>query len=95
MIEQIRISVIVPVYNVENYLETCVESIALQRDRLAEILLVDDGSTDGSSRICDELVRKYEGIRVIHKENGGLSSARNAGREEAKGTYVLFVDSED
>lgn len=95
MIEQIRISVIVPVYNVENYLETCVESIVMQEDRFTEILLVDDGSTDGSSRICDELARKYKCIRVTHKKNGGLSSARNAGLEEAKGTYILFVDSDD
>lgn len=90
-----EISIIVPVYNVENYLKKCVESILSQTFTDFELLLVDDGSTDSSGEMCDELKRLDERIKVIHKENGGLSSARNAGIDVAKGKYLTFVDSDD
>lgn len=89
------ISVIVPVYNVVPYLSKCVESICFQSYRITEIILVDDGSTDGSGAICDKWARKDSRIKVIHKENGGLSDARNAGIEAASGSYFMFVDSDD
>lgn len=89
------VSVIVPVYNVEPYLKKCVRSICGQTYTYMEIILVDDGSTDGSGRMCDRFGAEDSRIRVIHKENGGLSSARNAGLDSAKGTYVYFVDSDD
>ena len=79
------ISVIVPVYNTEEYLVRCVESIQKQTYRNLEIILVDDGSTDESGMLCDELAQKDERIRVIHKENGGSSSARNEGIKAANG----------
>lgn len=90
-----KVSVIVPVYNVEQYLSACVESVLQQTYPDFELLLVDDGSTDGSSLLCDELACSDERIRVFHKENGGQGSARNFGLEHAKGTYVLFLDSDD
>lgn len=90
-----KISIIVPVYNVEKYLERCVESLLLQSYKNIEIILVDDGSTDQCSKICESFVEKNSHIRVIHKENGGLSSARLAGVQVAKGEYILFVDSDD
>lgn len=89
------ISVIVPVYNVENYLCKCVDSIINQTYNNLEIILVDDGSTDGSASICDEYVLKDSRVKVIHKENGGVSSARNIGIAEASGEYICFVDSDD
>lgn len=89
------ISVIVPVYKVESYLRKCVESIQAQTYRNLEIILVDDGSPDACGAICDELAAQDSRIRVIHKENGGLSSARNAGLEIARGEYIGFVDSDD
>lgn len=89
------ISVIVPVYNVEKYLNRCVDSILMQTYRNMEIILVDDGATDSSGVICDEYAQKDSRIRVIHKENGGLSDARNAGIEAAKGQYFCFIDSDD
>ncbi len=89
------ISVIVPVYNVEGYLRRCVDSILAQTYENLEILLVDDGATDSSGAICDEYASKDPRVRVIHKENGGLSSARNAGIDEARGDYLAFVDSDD
>lgn len=89
------ISVIVPVYNVETYLRKCIDSILSQSMADIEILLVDDGSTDSSGRICDEYAQKDNRIRVIHKDNGGLSDARNAGIEAAKGAWIGFVDSDD
>jgi len=89
------ISVIVPVYNVQQYLRQCVDSIIGQTYSDLEIILVDDGSTDGSGRICDEYARQDARVSVIHKENGGLSSARNAGIELARGERVLFIDSDD
>ena len=89
------ISVIVPVYNVEHYLEKCIESICGQTYTDLEIILVDDGATDRSGVICDEWGRKDPRIRVIHKENGGLSDARNAGIEIAAGAWYMFIDSDD
>ena len=89
------ISVIVPVYNVEKYIGRCVKSILEQSYRRLEILLVDDGSTDQSGSLCDEWERKDERIRVFHKENGGLSDARNEGIRNAKGEYLCFIDSDD
>lgn len=89
------ISVIVPVYNVEDYLERCVDSIIKQTYINLEIILVDDGSTDQSGEICDKYKEKDNRIKVIHKKNGGLSSARNKGLEIAHGEYVGFVDSDD
>ncbi len=89
------ISVIVPVYNVENYIGECIDSILAQTMSSFELILVDDGSKDASGRICDEYAELDSRIRVIHKENGGLSSARNRGLDEAKGDYICFVDSDD
>lgn len=89
------VSIVVAVYNIETYLPACVESLVKQTERDLEILLVDDGSTDASGRICDELALSDDRIRVIHKANGGLSDARNAGLEQAKGDWVLFVDGDD
>ena len=94
MIEE-KISVIVPVYNVEAYLEKCVESILRQTYTNLEILLIDDGSTDNSGDLCDQLALRDQRIRVIHKENGGLSDARNTGIEEASSDLIGFVDSDD
>lgn len=89
------ISVIVPVYNVEEYLPQCLKSVSSQTYRNLEIILVDDGSTDRSGEICDEWSRKDPQIRVIHKKNGGVSSARNEGLKAAAGTLIGFVDSDD
>lgn len=93
--EQPLISVIVPVYNIEELLPRCVESICRQTYRKLEILLVDDGSTDGTGKLCDRLAAEDDRIRVFHKENGGSSSARNRGIAEAKGSFLGFVDSDD
>lgn len=89
------ISVIVPVYNVEKYLEKCVRSILDQTVKVNEIILVDDGSKDNSGILADELARSFSHIKVVHKINGGLSSARNAGLDIATGEYVSFIDSDD
>lgn len=89
------ISVIVPVYKVEAYLERCVESLLAQTYENLEIILVDDGSPDGCPAICDAYARREPGIRVIHQKNAGLSGARNAGIDAARGTCVAFVDSDD
>ena len=89
------LSIITPVYNVESYLNRCVQSILLQPYRDIELILIDDGSTDGSSFICDKWAQEDARVIVIHKENGGVSSARNAGLEIAKGDYITFVDSDD
>ena len=88
------VSVIVPVYNVERYLKKCVQSIMKQTYKNLEIILIDDGSTDSSRQICDELENCDERIIVIHKKNGGLSDARNAGLDIASGAYYSFIDSE-
>lgn len=89
------ISVIVPVYNVEKYVARCVYSILAQSYTNLEILLVDDGSTDSSGKCCDELGRNDTRVKIIHKENGGLSDARNIGMKAASGKYFAFVDSDD
>lgn len=89
------ISVIVPVFNVEQYLDRCVESIVRQTYKEIEIILIDDGSSDRSGEMCDLWKKKDSRITVIHKANGGLSDARNAGIEKAKGNYIVFVDSDD
>lgn len=89
------LSVIVPIYKVEDYLPKCVESIRNQTHSNLEIILVDDGSPDGCGAICDEFAKKDSRIRVIHKENGGLSDARNTGIDVATGDYLAFVDSDD
>lgn len=93
--EKDLITVVVPVYNVEKYLDKCVKSIINQTYKNLEIILVDDGSTDKSGILCDEWEKKDSRIISLHKENGGLSSARNFGLKSAKGKYVTFVDSDD
>lgn len=90
-----KVSVIVPVYNVENYIGRCIESIQKQSLTDWELLLIDDGSTDGSGNICDSFAEKDDRITVFHKPNGGVSSARNYGLEHAKGQWLAFVDSDD
>lgn len=89
------ISVVVPVYNVEKYMERCVTSLVTQAYNDCEVILVDDGSTDTSGEICERLAETIPCVSVYHKPNGGLSSARNYGMERAKGSYVTFVDSDD
>lgn len=89
------ISIIIPIYNVEKYLCECLDSVINQTYKNLEIILVDDGSYDGSAQICDEYSKKDNRIKVIHKENGGISSARNVGLNVAKGKYISFVDSDD
>ena len=89
------ISVIVPVYKVEQHLDKCIQSIVQQTLSSLEILLVDDGSPDRCPEICDKWAARDSRIRVIHKDNGGLSDARNAGIESACGEYIMFVDSDD
>lgn len=90
-----KLSIIVPVYNAEKYLEKCVESLKNQTLSDLQIILVDDGSKDASGRICDDFATKDKRIQVIHKENGGVSSARNAGLDGAQGEYICFVDADD
>lgn len=90
-----KISVIVPVYNAEKYLQCCVDSILAQTFTDFELLLIDDGSRDRSGEICDEYARKDVRVKVFHKENGGASAARNLGLDHANGYYVAFVDSDD
>lgn len=89
------ISIIVPVYNISKYLPRCIDSILGQTFTDFELLLIDDGSKDNSGKICDEYAVKDSRVRVFHKKNGGVSSARNLGLENAKGDYVMFVDSDD
>lgn len=89
------VSVVVPVYNVRQYLEACVKSVKAQSYPNWELILVDDGATDGSGELCDVLAAEEKRIRVIHKANGGLSDARNAGLQQAEGEYVIFLDSDD
>ena len=92
-----KITVVIPAYNIESLLEKCVTSVAEQdypKDKL-EIIVVDDGSTDSTGAICDELSSKYENVTALHKENGGSSSARNLGMKHATGDYIGFVDSDD
>lgn len=93
--ERPLISIVVPIYKVENYLDRCICSITEQSYRNLEILLIDDGSPDRCGEICDEWSRKDLRIKVIHKANGGLSDARNSGIERAQGEYIAFIDSDD
>lgn len=90
-----RISFIIPVYKVEKYISQCVDSIAKQTYSDIEVILVDDGSPDKCPALCDEFARRDERVRVLHKDNGGLSDARNAGLKLATGDYVVFVDGDD
>lgn len=93
--EKVLVSIIVPVYNVEKYLDKCIESIVNQTYKNIELILVDDGSPDNCPNICDDWAKKDDRIKVIHKKNGGLSSARNVGIDNAEGEYLAFVDSDD
>ncbi len=90
-----EISVVIPVYNVKIYLERCVNSVLRQTYKDLEIILVDDGSTDGSGGLCDKITTKDKRIRVIHQKNQGVSAARNTGIREATGKYIIFMDSDD
>lgn len=90
-----KVSIIIPVYNVEKYLNRCIESVVSQSHTDLEIILVDDGSIDNSGVICDEFQKLDSRISVIHKNNGGLSSARNKGLEKSSGSYIFFLDSDD
>lgn len=89
------LSIIVPIYNVESYLKKCIESILAQTYKEFELILVDDGSPDNCGKICDEYAKQDNRIKVIHKKNGGLSSARNAGLDKATGEYISFIDGDD
>ena len=93
--ETIKFSILTPVYNVEKYVETSILSICAQSYPNIEILVVDDGSTDDSGKICDRLAQNDNRIKVFHKENGGQGSARNLALEHAEGEYVCFLDSDD
>ena len=90
-----KISVIVPVYNVEDYLDRCINSIVKQTYKNLEIILVDDGSTDSSYKICNEWAKKDERIKVLHNKNEGVSKARNVGIDASTGDFIAFVDSDD
>ena len=90
-----KVSVIIPVYNVRLYLERCVQSVLRQTYKDLEIILVDDGSKDNSGELCDQLALSDQRIRVIHQENQGLSGARNTGIRQATGEYIIFLDSDD
>lgn len=89
------ISIIIPIYNVDKYLNQCLDSVCCQASDNIEVILVDDGSTDYSGTICNEYVYKYNNVKVIHKENGGLVSARKSGVKAARGKYITFVDGDD
>ncbi|CVI73546.1 putative glycosyltransferase EpsJ [Clostridiales bacterium CHKCI001] len=91
----VKISVIIPAYNVESYIAVCVRSVLDQKFKDYEVILIDDGSTDRTGEICDKYAKKYEHIRVIHQKNAGLSAARNSGIAHAQGKYLCFVDSDD
>ncbi len=90
-----KISIIIPIYKVEEYLQECIESVIHQTYKNLEILLIDDGSPDNCGKICDEYAKKDNRIRVIHQENAGISQARNKGIEMATGKYISFIDSDD
>ena len=90
-----KVSVIVPVYNTRGYLARCIESILGQSFSDFELLLVDDGSTDGSGDLCDSFLTKDSRVRVFHLQNGGVSAARNYGIQQAQGEWICFVDSDD
>lgn len=92
---KIRFSIIIPVYNVREYLRICLDSVFSQAYENYEVILINDGSTDGSEGLCDEFAAANNKVRVIHKQNGGLASARNCGIKAARGEYLLFLDSDD
>ena len=89
------ISIVLPIYNVEKYIEKCMDSVLNQTYKNIEVILVDDGSPDRCPKICEEYAKKDNRIKVVHKENGGLSDARNAGIKVANGEYITFIDSDD
>ena len=89
------ISIIIPIYNVEKYMEKCLNSVVNQTYNNIEIILIDDGSKDKSREICDNYAKKDNRIKVVHKENNGVSSARNTGIDMSKGKYITFIDSDD
>ena len=89
------LSIIIPVYNVEQHLERCIQSIVSQLPDDCEILLIDDGSTDRCGVLCDELQQRHHMIRAVHQHNQGLSAARNRGLDIAQGEYITFIDSDD
>lgn len=89
------ISIIIPIYNVEMYIKECIDSVLMQTYQNFEILLIDDGSTDSSGKLCDEIALTDFRIKVFHKSNGGSASARNYGMEKAVGEYIIFLDSDD
>ena len=91
----VKVSIIIPVYNVEPYLKQCLDSVYFQQSQAFEIILVDDGSTDNSGKICDLYAETHSNTSVIHQENGGLSDARNTGIRIAQGEYIYFIDSDD
>lgn len=93
--ERAAVSVVVPAYNVENYIEQCALSVLNQSYPCCELIIVDDGSTDSTPQILDKLREKNDHVQVIHKENAGVSAARNTGIETAKGDYIVFVDGDD
>ena len=93
--KEIKLSIIVPVYNVEQYLDECIQSLLNQTLKNIEIILVDDGSPDNSPQMCDEYAKQDSRIKVIHKVNRGLGYARNSGLEISQGEYVTFIDSDD
>ena len=93
--EAMRVSVIIPVYNLEKYIGRCLDSLVSQDFSDYEVIVVNDGSTDNTAQICDEYARKYDFIRAVHKKNGGVSSARNLGIDLAEGEYIMFVDGDD
>nr|WP_302853132.1 glycosyltransferase [Methanosphaera stadtmanae] len=90
-----KVSIVIPVYNVEKYIERCLKSILNQTLDSIEVIVIDDGSTDNSGKICDEFSTKYKNVKTFHKRNGGVSSARNLGISIAKGEYIGFVDPDD
>ena len=92
---EIKISIVIPVYNVEAYLQKCLDSIRTQTFSEFEVILVDDGSSDGTGRICEEAASRDPRFRVIHQENQGVSAARNLALDLVRGTYVLFFDGDD
>ena len=91
----VSVSIVVPVYNIKDYVTECVGSLLSQTYFDLEIILIDDGSTDGSAEVCDSLGKRDSRIKVFHKANGGLSSARNFGLSRASGKYTVFVDGDD
>ena len=89
------ISIVIPIYKVEQYLRRCIDSVICQTYKNIEIILIDDGSPDNCGKLCDEIKKKDNRIKVIHKSNGGLSDARNCGINIATGKYITFIDSDD